>query len=149
MEKAYRFLEMPTAYPSLVPLPPAVSDINTKKKEKAYGNSLKHRVSEAWRQEVLQVSPSLPAGSQPEGRMAAFVNHTHTNLFRNLSTPAPYVSSFSADSAYYLFKIRTQDQNIIPTCPCVSTLADTLIVELRARLPWWDAYTKQQQMAVL
>ena len=27
----------------------------------------------------------------------------------------PYLRSFSADSAYYLFRIRTQDQNIIPT----------------------------------
>ena len=32
-----------------------------------------------------------------------------------LFTPAPYLRSFSADSAYYLFRIRTQDQNIIPT----------------------------------
>jgi hypothetical protein len=33
--EGYRYLEMPTAsrYPSLVPLPPAVSDVNTKKKE--------------------------------------------------------------------------------------------------------------------
>ena len=32
-----------------------------------------------------------------------------------VTTPAPYLRSFSADSAYYLFRIRTQDQNIIPT----------------------------------
>jgi len=54
-------------------------------------------------------------GSPPEGRMAAFINHTYDDLTRNLSTPAPYLRSFSADSAYYLFRIRTQDQNIIPT----------------------------------
>jgi hypothetical protein len=69
IEKAYRYLEIPTAYPSLAPLPPSVLDVNTKKKEKAYGNSLKHQVSEVWRREMLEVSPSLPAGSQPEGRM--------------------------------------------------------------------------------
>ncbi len=49
------------------------------------------------------------------GRMTAFVNHTYDDLARNLFTPAPYLRSFSADSAYYLFRICTQDQNIIPT----------------------------------
>jgi hypothetical protein len=47
--------------------------------------------------------------------MAAFVNHLYDDLARNLFTPAPYLRSFSADLAYYLFRIRTQDQNIIPT----------------------------------
>jgi len=47
--------------------------------------------------------------------MAAFVNHLYDDLARNLFTPAPYLCSFSADSAYYLFRICTQDQNIIPT----------------------------------
>ena len=131
-------------------------------------------------------APSLPLltdGSQPKGRVAAFVNYTYTDLSRNLFTPAPYLRSFSADTAYYLFQIRTQDQNIIPTqkprpngmrqsqylerrcppcpgrslgseahlylsCPCVSTLADPLIGELLAGLPW-DGYTIHQQMAVL
>ena len=64
MEKAYRDLEMSTSYPALAPLPPSVSDVNTKKKAKAYGNSLKHRVIEIWRREVLQVSPILPTGIQ-------------------------------------------------------------------------------------
>ena len=90
-------------------------DINTKKKEKAYGNSLKHQVSEVWRRKVLTDSPPLPAGQVPEGRMSAFVNHTYADLSRNLFTPAPYLRSFSADSAFYLFRLRTQDQNIIPT----------------------------------
>jgi hypothetical protein len=40
------------------------------------------------------------------------------------------------------------ESHLYLSCPCVSTLADTLIVEFRARLPW-DAYTKHQQMAVL
>jgi hypothetical protein len=61
MEKAYRDLEMSTSYPAL---PPSVSDVNTKKKAKAYGNSLKHRVIEIGRREVLQVSPILPTGIQ-------------------------------------------------------------------------------------
>jgi hypothetical protein len=53
IKKAYRDLEMPTSYPSLAP---SVSDVTTKKHEKAYGNSLKHRGSEVWRWKVLQVS---------------------------------------------------------------------------------------------
>ena len=85
---------------------------NTKKKEKAYGNALKYRVGEVWRREVLQVFPSLPAGSKPERRIAVFVNHKYADLFRKLLTPALYLRTFSA--AYYLFRIRTQDQNIIP-----------------------------------
>ena len=90
-------------------------DINTKTKEKAYGNSLKHQVREVWRRKVLDASPLLPAGQMPEGRMSAFVNHIYADLYRNLFTPAPYLRSFSADSAFYLFRLRTQDQNIIPT----------------------------------
>ena len=113
--KAFNDLNMSTSYPSLDPLPPSVTDINTKKKEKAYGNSLKHQVSEVWRRKVLTDSPPLPAGQVPEGRMSAFVNHTYADLSRNLFTPAPYLRSFSADSAFYLFRLRTQDQNIIPT----------------------------------
>jgi len=31
--------------------------------------------------------------------MAVFVNYTYADLFRNLFTPAPYLRSFSADSA--------------------------------------------------
>jgi len=100
-------------YPSLDPLPLSVSNHTTKHKEKAYARSLQYRVSEA-----TGSAPRLPRvmdGSPPEGRMAAFVNHTYDDLTRNLFTPAPYLRSFSADSAYYLFRIRTQDQNIIPT----------------------------------
>ena len=82
----------------------------TKHKEKAYGRVLKARVSEVWRQTVLRGSSRVTDGSPPQGRMAAFVNH----LYDDLDTP-PYLRSFSADSAYYLFRIRTQDQNIIPT----------------------------------
>ena len=102
-------------YPSLEPLPPSVSNNTTKHKEKTYARSLKYRVSEVWRRAVLQGSPRVMDGSPPEGRMAAFINHTYDDLTRNLFTPAPYLCSFSADSAYYLFRIRTQDQNIIPT----------------------------------
>jgi hypothetical protein len=102
-------------YPSLDPLPPSVSNNTTKHKEKAYARSLKYRVSEVWRRAVLQDSPRVMDGSPPEGRMAAFINHTYDDLTRNMFTPAPYLRSFSADSAYYLFRIRTQDQNIIPT----------------------------------
>jgi hypothetical protein len=54
-------------------------------------------------------------GSPPQGRRATFVNYLYDDLTRNLFTPAPYLRSFSADLAYYLFRIRTQDQNIIPT----------------------------------
>ena len=68
-----------------------------------------------WRQTVLRGSHRVTDGSPPQGRMAAFVNHLYDNLARNLFTPAPYLHSFSADSAYYLFRNRTQDQDIIPT----------------------------------
>jgi hypothetical protein len=47
--KAFNDLNMLTSYPSLAPLPPSVMDMNTKKKEKADGNSSKHRVGEVWR----------------------------------------------------------------------------------------------------
>ena len=77
-----------------------------------YGRVLKTRVSEAWRQTVLRGSPRVTDGSPPQGRMAAFVNHLYDDLARNLFTPAPYLRNFSADSAYYLFRICTQDQNI-------------------------------------
>jgi hypothetical protein len=113
--KAYGDLEMLASYPSLVPLPPSVSNGTTKHKEKAYGRSLKYRVSEVWRRAVLQVSPRAMDGNPLQGRMSAFINHTYDDLTRNLFTPAPYLRSFSADSAYYLFRIRTQDQNVIPT----------------------------------
>ena len=83
-------------------------DINTKTKEKAYGNSLKHQVREVWRRKVLDASPLLPAGQMPEGRMSAFVNHIYADLYRNLFTPAPYLRSFSADSLFYLFRLRTK-----------------------------------------
>jgi hypothetical protein len=59
--------------------------------------------------------PSSDGWKPTRGRVAAFINHTYDDLSRNLFTPAPYLRSFSADSAYYLFRIRTQDQNIIPT----------------------------------
>ena len=76
---------------------------------------LKYRVSEVWRRSVIRVSPRvMDSGNPPQGRMASFVNHTYDDLTRNLFTPAPYLSSLSADSAYYLFRIRTQDQSIIP-----------------------------------
>jgi hypothetical protein len=115
IERAYGDLEMLRMYPSLDPLPPSVSNITTKHKEKAYARSLQYRVSEVWRRAVLQDSPRVIDGSPPEGRMAAFINHTYDDLTRNLFTPAPYLCGFSADLAYYLFRIRTQEQNIIPT----------------------------------
>ncbi len=89
--------------------------IITKHKEKTYGRVLKTRVSEACRQTVLRDSPRVTDDSPPQGRKSAFVNHLYDDLPRNLFTPSPYLRSFSADSAYYLFRIRTQDQNIIPT----------------------------------
>ena len=106
---------MGALYPSLAPLPLSVSDNATRHKEKAYGRVLKTRVSEVWRQTVLRDSPRVTDGSPPQWRRAAFVNYLYDDLTRNLFTPAPYLRSFSADSAYYLFRIRTQDQNIIPT----------------------------------
>jgi len=68
-------------------------DINTKTKEKACGNSLKHQVREVWRRKVLDASPPslLPAGQMPEGRRSAFVNHIYADLYRNLFTPVPYL----------------------------------------------------------
>ena len=105
--KAFNDLNMPLSYPSLASLPPSVTNPNTKKKEKAFGNSLKHQVSEVWRRKVLDAS-LLPAGQRPEGRMSAFVHHTYADLAdlnRNLFTPAPYLRSFSADSAFYLFRL--------------------------------------------
>jgi hypothetical protein len=101
--------------PSLAPLPQSVIGNATRHKEKAYGRVLKTRVSEVCRQTVLRGSPRVTDGSPPQGRRAAFVNYLYDDLTRNLFTPAPYLRSFSADSAYYLFRIRTQDQNIIPT----------------------------------
>jgi hypothetical protein len=115
IQGAYTALDMGALYPSLAPLPQSVSGNATRHKEKAYGRVLKTRVSEVWRQTVLRNSPRVTDGSPPQGRMAAFVNHLYDDLSRNLFTPAPYLRSFSADSAYYLFRIRTQDQNIIPT----------------------------------
>jgi hypothetical protein len=114
IERAYGDLEIQGMYPLLDPLPPSVSNITTKHKEKAYTRSLKYRVSEVCRLAVLQGSPRVMDGHPPEGRMSAFINHTYDDLTRNLFTPAPYLRSFSADSAYYLFRIRTQHQNIIP-----------------------------------
>jgi hypothetical protein len=55
---------------------------------------------------------SLPPsdGRKPtRGWMAAFINHTYDDLTRNLFTPAPYLRSFSANLAYYLFRIRTSN----------------------------------------
>jgi hypothetical protein len=116
IQRAYADLDMGALYPSLAPLPQSVSSDVTKHKEKAYGRVLKaRRVSEVWRQAVLRGSPRVTDGSPPRGRMAAFVNNLYDDLASNLFTPAPYLCSFSADSAYYLFRIRTQDQNIIPT----------------------------------
>jgi hypothetical protein len=115
IRRAFTDLDMGALYPSLAPLPRSVSGDTTKHKEKAYGRVLKTRVSEVWRQTVLRDSPQVTDGSPPQGRKAAFVNHLYDDLVRNLFTPAPYQRSFSADSAYYLFRIRTQDQNIIPT----------------------------------
>jgi len=55
------------------------------------------------RQTVLRGSPRVTDGSPPHGRMSAFVNNLYDDLARNLFTPAPYLRSFSADSAYYVF----------------------------------------------
>jgi hypothetical protein len=115
IQLAYADLDMGALYPSLAPLPLSVSSDATKHKEKAYGRALKTRVSEVWRQTVLRGSPRVTDGSPPQGRMSAFVNSLYDDLARNLFTPTPYLCSLSADSAYYLFRIRTQDQNIIPT----------------------------------
>ena len=115
IQRAYTALDMGALYPSLAPLPLSVSDNAARHKEKTYGRVLKTRVSEVWRQMVLRDSPRVTDGSPPQGRRAAFVNYLYDDLTRNLFTPAPYLRSFSADSAYYLFRIRTQDQNIIPT----------------------------------
>jgi hypothetical protein len=67
IEKAYGDLEILASYPSLVPLPPSVSNDTTKHKEKAYARSLQYRVSEVWRRAVLQASPRVMDGSPPEG----------------------------------------------------------------------------------
>ena len=115
IQRAHTALDMGALYPSLAPLPLSVACNATRHKEKAYGRMLKTRVSEVCRQTVLRGSPQVTDGSPPQGRRAAFVNYLYDDLTRNLFTPAPYLRSFSADSAYYLFRIRTQDQNIIPT----------------------------------
>ena len=119
IQRAYTDLDMGALYPSLAPLPQSVSSDVTKHKEKAYGRVLKGWVSEVWRQTVLRDSPRVTDGSPSQGRMAAFVNHTYDDFARNQSEPVhpspPYLRSLSADSAYQLFRIRTQDQNIIPT----------------------------------
>ena len=115
IQRAYTALDMGALYPSLAPLPLSVSGNATRHKEKAYGRVLKTQVSEVWRQTVLRESPRVTDGSPPQGRGAAFINYLYDDLTRNLFTPAPYLRSFSADTAYYLFRILTQDQNIIPT----------------------------------
>jgi hypothetical protein len=87
-------------------------DINTKKEEKAYGNSLKHRVSEVWRREVLDASPLLPAGQMPEGRMSAFVNHTYADLYRNLWASLPTCPPAQREESLYIldhFFLSRQD----------------------------------------
>ena len=86
IQRAYTALDMGALYPSLAPLPLSVSDNAARHKEKTYGRVLKTRVSEVWRQTVLRDSPRVTDGSPPQGRM-------HTTFYR----------------------IRTQDQNIIPT----------------------------------
>jgi hypothetical protein len=110
IQQAHTAMDMGALYPSLAPLPQSVIGNATRHKEKAYGRVLKTRVSEVWRQTVLRDSPRVTDGSPPQGRRAAFVNYLYDDLTRNLFTPAPYLRSFSADSAYYLFRIRTQDQ---------------------------------------
>jgi hypothetical protein len=112
IQRAYADLDMGALYPSPAPLPESVSSNVTKYKEKAYGRVLKARVSEVWRQTVLRGSPRVTDGSPPQGRMTALVNNLYDDLARNLFTPAPYLRSFSADSAYQIFRIYTQDQNI-------------------------------------
>ena len=107
IQKAHTALDMEALYPSLAPLPLSVIGNATRHKEKAYGRVLKTRVSEVCRQAVLRGSPRLTDGSPPQGRRAAFVNYLYDDLTRNLFTPAPYLRSFSANSAYYLFRIRT------------------------------------------
>jgi hypothetical protein len=57
-----------------------------------------------------KVAATLP----PQGRMAAFVNHLYDDLARN-RTCSPQHPICVASPAYYLFRIRTQDQNIIPS----------------------------------
>ena len=115
IQRAYTALDMGASYHSLAPLPLSVAGNATRHKEKAYGRVLKTRVSEVWRQTVLRESPRVTDGSPPQGRRAAFINYLYDDLTRNLFTPAPYLRSFSAESAFYHFRIRTQDQNIIPT----------------------------------
>jgi hypothetical protein len=115
IQRAHTALDLGALYPSLAPLPLSVAGNATRHKEKAYGRVLKTWVSEVCRQTVLRGTPRVTDVSPPQGRRAAFVNYLYDDLTRNLFTPAPYLLSFSADLAYYLFRIRTQDQNIIPT----------------------------------
>ncbi len=88
IQRAYGDLEMLSSYPSLVPLPPSVSNDTTKHKEKAYGRVLKYRVSEVWRRAVSM------DGNPPQGRMAAFMNHTYDDLTRTCSPQHPICVAF-------------------------------------------------------
>jgi hypothetical protein len=114
IQQAYTDLNMGALYPSLAPLPLSVSSDVTKHKEKAYGRVLKGWFSEVWRQTVLRGSPRVTDDGPPQGRMAAFVNHLYDDLARN-RTCSPQHPICVASPAYYLFRIRTQDQNIIPS----------------------------------
>ena len=115
IEQAFDTLSLTSQYPSLQQVPLSVSDPNTKQKEKAYGNFLKKQVSEVWRASVLRTSPLLSPSQTPDTRLAAYVQLAYADLSRNLFTPAPYLRCFSVESAFYLFRMRTQDHLTVPT----------------------------------
>ena len=122
IEQAFDTLSLTNQYPSLQQVPQSVSDPNTKQKEKAYGNFLKKQVSEAWRASVLRTSPLLSPSQTPDTRLAAYVQLAYADLSRNLFTPAPYLRCFSVESAFYFFRMRTQDHLTVPlktVCLCV------------------------------
>ena len=48
-------------YPTLRPLSPSELNPNTTKKEKAYGDYLKTKASDAWRTQILANTPYTPA----------------------------------------------------------------------------------------
>ena len=105
VEQAFSILKLASQYPSLQPLPMSVTNPSTRQKEKAYGRFLKQKVSAVWREVVLLRSPLLNSSQVPDTRMAAY---THL-------APAPYLRCFSVESAFYLFRMRTQDHLTIPT----------------------------------
>jgi hypothetical protein len=70
---------------------------------------------ERGRRETHEYWSKVSSTSEPVSPPLPIWGSSADDLTRNLFTPAPYLRSFSANSAYYLFRIRTQDQNIIPT----------------------------------